>query len=530
MATTKQSEKKHPNLTARVLPHNNEAEQAILGCAMIDRDAPIKIVSELSADDFYSQSHRDIYTAMVALASSDQPIDIVTLLQECETMGVLNSVGGLAYLTKLNNVVPSAANFNHYLGIVKKTSLLRKLIASCQKVIDVSFTGDADDDVLRLAESEIFALGEKNDKSKLEHVNSALGEALERIELLHKNPLAARGIPTPFRGLNSILNGFQAGDLVLVAARPGQGKTSIAMNFITHAALNGERLTPSGKPDPYKCAVFSLEMPKMQLAKRLLCSVSKVDMTKANSGRNLTPEDWQNLFKAKTKLEKAHIYIDDSSLNTPIEVLSKCRRIKREKGLDLVMIDYLQLMSPGKKHIENRQQEVAEITRTLKIAAKELNVPIILLSQLSRKVEDRKEKKPQMSDLRESGAIEQDADIILFIYREHEPNDTSVAEDVRNKVELVIAKHRNGETGSVELKWDGPTTTFLDVDKSTNMRSLERNVPPSSNKAGGNYSGSEIVNAFTATTTEEIIATEDTGIQPDDNERVLEPANVDETF
>ncbi|MCI8413834.1 MAG: replicative DNA helicase [Clostridia bacterium] len=466
----------HPNLKARILPHNNEAEQAVLGCVLLDADAPIHILTVLTPADFYSKAHGNIFDAMVRISRRDEPVDVVTLTQELDTMGLLESVGGLTYLADLSNCVPGAANYKHYVGLVRKLSNLRKLIGAAQKITDVAFVGDPDDDALGFAEREIYALSEENDRSALREIQPSVVEAIAKMETMYRDPTAGRGIPTGFKGLNAILNGFQPSDLILIAARPGQGKTSIGMNFIEHAAMHAERKTAAGKSDPYKCAVFSLEMPAIQLAKRMLCSEAGVDMSKANSGK-LSPDDWRSIAAAKARLDKAHIYIDDSSLTTPIEILSKCRRLKREKGLDLVMVDYLQLMTSGDR-VESRQQEISTITRTMKIAAKELNVPILLLSQMSREVEKRTNKRPQMSDLRESGAIEQDADIIMFIYREYDKDDPAVDEEKRNKVELVIAKHRNGETGNVELRWDGPTVRFLDVDKSRATASLEKNIPP----------------------------------------------------
>lgn len=373
----------------------------------------------------------------------------------------------------------------------------------------MAFVGDPENDALGFAEREIYALSEENDRSALREIQPSVVEAIARMEEMYRDPTAGKGIPTGFKGLNAILNGFQPSDLILIAARPGQGKTSIGMNFIEHAAMHCERKTAAGKSDPYKCAVFSLEMPAIQLAKRMLCSEARIDMTKANSGR-LSPEDWKAIVAAKARLDKAHIYIDDSSLTTPIEILSKCRRLKREKGLDLVMIDYLQLMTSGDR-VESRQQEISTITRTMKIAAKELNVPILLLSQMSREVEKRTNKKPQMSDLRESGAIEQDADIIMFIYREFDKDDPAVDEEKRNKVELIIAKHRNGETGSVELKWDGPSVRFLDVDRSRATASLEKNIPPE--RGDGNFSGFDSSAPFSLhdTPAEEILAVPDDG-------------------
>ncbi|MCL2255994.1 MAG: replicative DNA helicase [Firmicutes bacterium] len=477
---SQQSQKQHPNLSARVLPSSYESEQAVLGCVLIDEFAPSLVLTELKSSDFMSFAHREIFNAAQHLTTNDKPVDALTVAETLKGMGSLDSIGGIQYLNQLTNLVPSAANLKHYAGIVRKTSILRKLIESANKISDKAYTGDMEGNALAFAEAEIFSLAEKLDQSKLKPSSEGMREAIARMEMLFRDPNAARGIPTGFKRLDKILNGFQKSDLILVAARPGQGKTSIAMNFILTAALNSNRRTDAGNPDPYKCAVFSLEMGSAQIAKRMLCSRAKVNMKNANSG-DLKPDEWKRIYQAKSQLDKAHIYIDDSSLTTPVEILSKCRRLKREKGLDMVMVDYLQLMSSGKNRIESRQQEVAEITRTMKIAAKELDVPIILLSQMSRDIEKRGTKKeaakPQMSDLRESGAIEQDADIILFIHREHDPRDMTIDEETRNKVELIIAKHRNGETGSVDMKWEGQFTTFRDIDYTSEP------PPPSQNSA-----------------------------------------------
>ena len=463
----------HPNLKARVLPHSLEAEQAVLGSVMIDENAPVHILNELRAEDFYSPSHRVIFSAMQGIALKNKPVDIVTLVTELETLGQLEAAGGLAYITALSDTVPSASNYAHYAAIVKKSSVLRKLIDAAQAITDKAFTGDPEDDAIAFAEAQIFALAEKFDRSKLVPLKEPLAAAIKRIEEIYNNPGADRGIPTGFKRLDRLLNGFQGGDLVLIAARPGQGKTSIGMNFIARAALDGNRRTKAGKPDAYKCAVFSLEMPAMQLAKRLLCSNAKVNMARANSGE-LSGAEWKKVYNAKAKLDGVQLYIDDSSLSTPVEILSKCRRLKREKGLDLVMIDYLQLMNSGKR-VESRQQEVSEITRMLKIAAKELGVPILLLSQMSREIEKRSDKTPQMADLRESGAIEQDADIIIFIHRKYGQNDQSVDEETRSRVQLIIAKHRNGELGAVDVRWRGDYVTFEDVDTADY---INKAVPP----------------------------------------------------
>ncbi len=476
---TKKENSQHPNVKARVLPHNDEAEQAVLGCVLInaeDRDleenARSAILNELKASDFYRSGHQDIYTAMSNLYQKNQPIDFVTLLQEIDEMGSMEKVGGITYITSLTTAIPSAGNYMHYMEIVKKTSLLRQLIASSQKVMDCAFSGDAEDDALALAEREIYALAEKEDRSSVVDMRTALEKAIKIMDEKQMNPTEQNTVPIPFEKLNDMLGGFHPSDLVLIAARPAQGKTSLGMNFISHAALDKSRRTLAGKLDPFKCAVFSLEMSAEQLATRLICSVAKVNMQSVKQGRRNVAEN-NRLVEAEKKLQDAQIFIDDNAMTTPIEILSKCRRLKREHGLDLVLVDYLQLMSSGKR-VESRQQEVADITRTMKIAAKELNVPILLLSQMSRDIEKRQDKKPQMSDLRESGAIEQDADIIIFLHREVDPNDMSADEDKRTKCDLIVAKHRNGSTGTVTVRWHGEYTTFEDLNAASKSSVDER--------------------------------------------------------
>lgn len=446
----------HPNIKARMMPHNDEAEQAVLGSILIDEYAPVAIMSKLATEDFYTTAHKVIFDAMSILYNRNRPIDIVTVVQQLETSGDMEKAGGIDYLTTLTNMVPAASNYRYYSDIVAENSMRRKLIRFATNLSDEAY-GEGGEDLLARAESEIFALGQQEEDRSLVHIVEPLKEAIDRMESIERDPLAFRGIPTGFRALDNLLNGFQAGDLIIIAARPGQGKTSIGMNFIQAAALSG-RKSESGKTVPFRCAVFSLEMPAEQLARRMLCSVAKVDMTRASSGK-MDDNEWRRIMNAKPKLDAAEIFIDDTSTIRPMDIISKCRKLKREKGLDIVMIDYLQLMSSG-KNVENRQQEISEITRNLKIAAKELKVPILLLSQMSRKIEDRKEKLPLLSDLRESGAIEQDADIIMFVHREHDANDMTVDEATRNKVKLIVAKHRNGRTDDVNLVWKGAYVSF----------------------------------------------------------------------
>lgn len=509
MATNTQNKNSTPTFNAKSLPQSLEAEQAVLGSIMINERAQAHILPELNEEDFYSKAHSKIYGAMKSIITTDKPIDIITLVTELESTGEIESTGGLSYLTTLSNYVPSASNFVHYCNIVKKYSLLRKLIKASQEIAENAFSCDPDDNALTFAETKIYSLAEKQDRSDLVKANQSMTDAVAKMELMYRDPESGKGIPTGFKGLDKLLNGFQNSDLILIAARPGQGKTSIGMNFITEAITNGNRRTQAGKPNPYKCAVFSLEMPAVQLAKRMLCSYAKINMSKASSGQ-LDSAEWKRLYNAKELLDQTQLYIDDSSLTTPIDILSKCRRLKREKGLDMVMIDYLQLMSAGKK-TDNRQHEVSEITRMLKIAAKELNVPILLLSQMSRDIEKRQDKKPQMSDLRESGAIEQDADIIMFIYRKHDARDQSVDEATRNKVELIVAKHRNGETADIPLKWIGDYVTFEDAPYTPN---LDKAVPPE--QSGGSFTmsatdegadfGDDSVTDFSSLSAEDIMS------------------------
>lgn len=455
----------HPNVKARILPHNDEAEQALLGCLFINEDAPVTVLSEVKPDDFYQPAHRDIFQAMLELYWKDKPIDIATIVQQTEEMGVYESVGGVTYISTLSSFVPSGENYVHYMEIVKKNSLLRQLIASTQKIMDCAYSVETDQDALALAESEVYTLAEKKDRHDLVDINEAVAKAVEIMDAKQANPTEQNTVPIPFTELNKLLGGFHNSDLVLIAARPAQGKTSLGMNLISHAALDKSRRTPSGKVDPFKCAVFSLEMSAEQIATRLLCSVAKVSMQNVKDGTR-TAQETLRLMEAQKRLSEAKIYIDDNALTTPMEILSKCRRLKRDKGLDLIMVDYLQLMTSGKR-VESRQQEVSDITRTMKIAAKELNVPILLLSQMSRDIEKRTDKKPQMSDLRESGAIEQDADIVMFISR---PYAIATKEELesgkisKDAAELILAKHRAGEQGRVALKFIGECTKFIDVD------------------------------------------------------------------
>ncbi len=447
------------NVKPKMMPHNVEAEQAVLGACLIDGEAAISIMNNLVKDDFYLEAHQDIFGAMFVIFAKNQPIDYITLTDELESENILQSVGGLDYITNLTNILPSAANHNVYLDIVKRDSVLRKIIRACADITEKAYTATDKDQAVDYAEQTIFEIGKNEEQSSLTHINGALGEVIKKFDNLSKNKDGVKGIATGFKDFDAVTNGLQNSDLILLAARPGVGKTSFAMNIITNAAIKEKK----------KCAIFSLEMPITQIAQRALCSVASVSMAKALKGE-LDVDEWKSLWAANKQLAEAGIYIDDSSMNTPMSILGKCRRLQRENGLDLIMIDYLQLMSSGKDKVESRQNEVSEMTRYLKIAARELNVPIIVLSQLSRAVEQRKgDHKPQLSDLRESGSIEQDADIVLFIYKPDMYNDV-VNEDGPGICTLSIAKHRNGEIKDVKLKWVGEYTTFVDRDKQVEIK------------------------------------------------------------
>ena len=454
------------NNDGRVLPHSLEAEQSVLGCVLIDQDASYNILSELKDGDFYVEAHKLIFNCMYEIQRRNRPVDFVTLTDELEKSDLLESVGGVNYITNLTNTVPSASNFKHYIDLVKRDSVLRKLISASQDIINKAYDGGEKDEVLAYAEKNIFEIGQNEDRSNLTPLNDAIDEVMDKFETIQKDQNSLRGISTGLFGLDKITNGLQNSDLILIAARPGCGKTSLAMNIVNHAAISGKK----------KVAIFSLEMPKTQLAQRSLCSIAYVDMERALKGE-MGVREWQALWSAKDKLSNADIFVDDSSLNTPMDVLSKCRKLKREQGLDLIMIDYLQLMSNGGKNKDNRQQEISEMSRALKVAARELNVPIILLSQLSRAVESRKDHRPMLSDLRESGAIEQDADIVIFIYRADMYNDAPENEKGGDIAEIIIAKHRNGALGTVKVKWLSSITTFANLEKDANAMSLEASEP-----------------------------------------------------
>ncbi len=440
------------------MPYNRDAEMALLGCMLIDSEIASDTIDKLREADFYQESHKFILQAMKGAFEGRKPIDLVTVADALESDGSLEKAGGIAYLTELTQITPSAANYKSYLDIVLRDSMNRKLIRASRKIIEESMKGGDEKESLAFAEKSIYDISRQAERSALLGMSDGdiIGEVLHKFEQLQSNPDSFRGIPTGFKHLDRMTHGLQAGALIVLAARPGMGKTSLAMNLVEHAAIHAGKV----------CAVFSLEMPRSEIIQRLICSYANVSMQKALSGE-LDAKEWKKLMLAGDRLKKSKIYVDDSSRVTPGEILSKCRRLRSTAGsLDLIMIDYIQLMSSGDKKFQNsdnRTQEVAEITRNLKIMAKELGVPVIALSQL-RRIQS---KEPQLSDLRESGAIEQDADIVMFINR---PEAIATKEEIeQNKIvkgaaELILAKHRAGEQGRISLKFIGECTKFVDWD------------------------------------------------------------------
>ena len=456
-----------------VLPNNLEAEQSLIGCMLIDNEVLSEVADKLSDNDFYQESHKLIISAILKVFYQRRPADIITLSDCLEKDGNLAKAGGIEYITELMQSVPSAANYRYYFDIVKRDSTNRELIRASRNIIENSMNSTDSTQSVQYAEKLVYDIAKKGDTSSMEDIreSSVVGDVIERFEEISRNKDALRGIPTGFPYLNKITNGFQRSDLIVIAARPGSGKTSLAMNIVEAAAFQGN-----------VCAVFSLEMPKIQIVQRLLCASAKVSMSDALAGK-LSTNDWKQLAKTSEELKKLSIIIDDSSRVTPAEILSKCRRIKAKNNgrLDLVMIDYIQLMSSGYKQDENRTREIAHITGDLKIMAKELNVPVIALSQLRRMIGE-----PQLSDLRESGAIEQDADMVIFINR---PDMTATPEEIeKNKIvrgmaDLIIAKHRNCKNARTRLMIKGEYTKFVTPDPSE-LKELAENAGKKTESSG----------------------------------------------
>lgn len=435
----------------RVPPQNQEAEVSVLGSILLDKEAIIKVADILISDDFYNDSYRIIYDHMIWLYEHHQPIDIVTLTNRLEEKKQLEDIGGATLISQLANAVPSAAHVVNYAKIVADKALLRRLITTANEVVNMAFSeSDNPSEVLDRAEKKIFEVSEKHLKENFISLKSVLTESFDRIDELHKDKESLRGVSTGYKNLDNILAGLQPSDLIIIAARPSMGKTAFALNIAHNVAVK----------DQIPVAVFSLEMSKEQLVDRLLASEAGIDSWKLRTG-NLDDNDFLKINHAYGALSEAPLFIDDSSIINVLEMRTKARRLQAEHGLGLIIIDYLQLMSGNNP--DNRVQEVSVISRSLKGLARELNVPVIAISQLSRAVEQRPSKIPQLSDLRESGSIEQDADVVMFVYREDAYDEDT---ERKNIMDILIRKHRNGPIGQAELYFRKETQNIKAVEKS----------------------------------------------------------------
>ena len=438
-------------LDAPVPPHSVEAEQAVLGGLLIDPGAYDNVADQLIAQDFYRHDHELIYTAIAVLAGDAKPCDVVTVSQHLERIGKLEAAGGLAYLSSIARDTPTAANVRSYADIVRERSLLRQLIRAGTDIASAVYVNDGQTarELVDQAEQKVFEIAEGSFRKRdgAVAVRTLLPAVIDQIDEWHNNPDKLRGLPTGFTDFDKLTGGLRAGDLVIIAGRPSMGKTTLAVNMAEYAAVN-----PGSKAS---VAIFSMEMPSEQVITRMLASIGGVPLNSLRTGK-ITDDDWVRITGATSQLSEAKIYVDETPALNPTEIRARARRVKREHGLDLVVVDYLQLMQvPGTN--ENRATEIAEISRGLKALAKELQVPVIALSQLNRGVEQREHKRPVMSDLRESGALEQDADMILLIYREEVYDKNTTKKGI---AEIDLVKHRNGETGMFYLTFQGQYTRF----------------------------------------------------------------------
>lgn len=434
----------------RIPPQNVEAEQAVLGAMLLSHDAVIVAMEKLQSQDFYRDVHRIIFEAMEHLHRENKEIDVITLPDELKRMKKLDDVGGLEYVLNLPNLVGSAANIEYYANIVAEKALARNLISTCTELTTEAYDSQKETEaLLDDAERRILQLSDTKNRGDFASVGAVVEVTLDKITKLYENKAGLTGLPTGFRDLDRMTSGLQPSDLILVAARPSMGKTAFTLNIAQNVGVRQHKTV----------AFFSLEMSQEQLVQRLLCQIAHIDSQKLRTGQLNSDEEWTRLTDACDKLYESPIYIDDTPGISVAEMRSKARRLKSEHGLDLIIVDYLQLMQG--RNAESRQQEISEISRSLKALARELKVPLIALSQLSRSVESRQDKRPMLSDLRESGALEQDADIVSFLYREDYYDKETENQHI---TEVILAKHRNGPVGSVKLYFKNEFTLFLNLD------------------------------------------------------------------
>ncbi|WP_317366542.1 replicative DNA helicase [uncultured Tyzzerella sp.] len=444
----------NPNINPEIPPNDFEAEQAVLSCMIFDIDGISIAYEMLKAEDFYRPEHKILFEAMISMYSNSHNVDVITLKNKLEAMDMLNNVGGYEYIIELYNIVSTSALTKQYADIVKEKSIRRKILKASKDINVLTFDNtETIENIVEKVEKIVDNIGDNSNLDDFSPISKVLETSIENIENLFRNKSKVTGIETGFVDFDMKTSGLQNSDFILIAGRPSMGKTAFVINIAQHAALHKNVTT----------AIFSLEMSKEQLVNRMICTEALVDAQKLRTG-DIQSDDWYKIAEAVSALSDAPIYIDDKSAITIPELRAKCRRLKKEKNLGLVVIDYLQLMNGSGKN-ENRQQEISNISRSLKGLARELNVPIVALSQLSRAVEQRKPPKPMLSDLRESGAIEQDADLVCFLYREEYYNPET---EKRGQAEVIIAKQRNGSVGTVNLSWLGQYTKFANLERTYN--------------------------------------------------------------
>lgn len=443
----------------RIPPQNIEAEQAVLGAILLEKDALFKVIEFLTPEDFYRSAHQRIFRAMQEVSESGEPVDLITITADLQNKKILEEVGGVSYLTDLANSVPTAANIEYYAKIVEEKAILRRLIKVATEIASTGYSESEEiSHIIGNAEKKIIELSQKRINDGFVPIKDVLMETMDRIEFLHNKKGGITGIPSGFTDLDRMTSGFQKSDLIIIAARPSVGKTAFALNVAQNVAARAKETV----------AIFSLEMSAQQLVQRMIASEGNIDGHKLRTGL-MEENDWQKLTMAMSTLSEAPIYIDDTPGINVYDIRAKARRLKAEKGLGLILIDYLQLIH-GRGKSDNRQQEISEISRQLKGIARELEVPVIALSQLSRAVEQRQDKRPMLSDIRESGSIEQDADIVAFLYRDDYYNQES---EKQNIIEIIIAKQRNGPVGKVELVFLKNFNKFVNYAKNTDIKEEE---------------------------------------------------------
>ncbi len=446
-------------MPTRVMPNNPEAEESILGACFLSKSALQKASENLTPDSFYNEKNSKIFSSLISLMDDKVPIDLTTVTSDLKKKNQLTEIGGVEYLTEVLNFVPTATNIDYYIEMVQESAIRRNLIDTATDIASEGYkTEEALSDLLDSTEKKIFNIAKNRKSSEFRSIKEVLNKAQSDLERLSENKGEITGLATGWYDLDRLTTGFHPNEFIIFASRPAMGKTAFALNFVTHVAMTQDKAV----------ALFELEMSAEQLVFRILSSLGQIDGFKIRTG-NLANNDWKRINEASSQLANTNLVIDDTPGITIGEIRAKCRRLaSSEKGLGMVVIDYLQLISGGKNYGANRQQEVSDISRSLKTLAMELNVPVIALSQLSRSVEAREDKRPMMSDLRESGSIEQDADIVAFLYRDDYYNKEARTEDNNSLSEVIIGKHRNGPTATIELLFKKNTSTFLNLRKENN--------------------------------------------------------------